>query len=175
MTVSRPLVLLGMMASGKTSIAKWIAKHEGLDMVSLDDKITARAGKPIPEIFRADGEEAFREIESQVLAEALAMTGPVVIDTGGGIVDKEGNRAALKASSTDRCYIRVGTAELVARIKETSSRPMLDGAADLAERVAGISGRRDGLYQEAATYVIEHAPGEDVLGIAQRVLEGLRS
>lgn len=90
----RNVVLIGMPGCGKSAVGRALARRLDKEFVDLDHMITDRAGKPIPEIFAQDGEEAFRVLESQVTWEAGARTG-CVISTGGGVVTRDENYPPL--------------------------------------------------------------------------------
>ena len=92
----RNIILVGFMASGKTSVGRALAYHIGWTLVDADDVIVARAGKPIHRIFAEDGEPAFRELESQVIAELCAAE-QQVIASGGGAFVSERNRDVMLA------------------------------------------------------------------------------
>ena len=95
------IVLVGMPGCGKTTVGRELAKLTGKPLVDLDEEIVRRAGKPIPDIFREEGENAFRDLESQALAETCAKDGQVIA-TGGGAVLRAENRAAMRR--TGRVY-----------------------------------------------------------------------
>ena len=95
------IVLVGMPGCGKTTVGRELAKLTGMPLVDLDEEIVHRAGKPIPEIFAQEGEKAFRDLESRVLAETCAKDGQVIA-TGGGAVLRAENRTALRR--TGRVY-----------------------------------------------------------------------
>ena len=95
------LVLVGMPGSGKTTVGRALARLSGRPLADLDGEIVQRAGKPIPEIFAREGEGAFRDLESQMLAEVCAQGGRIVA-TGGGAVLRPENRAAMRR--TGRVY-----------------------------------------------------------------------
>lgn len=84
------VVLIGMPGSGKTTIGKLLSQKTGHRFVDADEEIVKLAGKSIPEVFSEDGEEAFRNLESRVLAELGKQSG-LIIATGGGCVTKERN------------------------------------------------------------------------------------
>ena len=84
------LVLIGMPGSGKSTIGHSLAKKTGRTFIDADEEIVKRAGIPIPDIFKNDGEEGFRKIETEVL-KALGMRSGLVIATGGGCVTKSEN------------------------------------------------------------------------------------
>ena len=89
------LVLIGMPGSGKTTIARQLASRLHRPFFDADKIVAERAGKSIPEIFSEDGEDAFRVLESEVLAELGKQNG-IVLSTGGGCVTQERNYPLLK-------------------------------------------------------------------------------
>ena len=95
------LVLAGMPGSGKTTVGKALAALSGKPFIDLDAEIVRRAGVPIPEIFARQGEEIFRNLESQVLAEVCGKSGQVIA-TGGGAILRPENRTAMRR--TGRVY-----------------------------------------------------------------------
>ena len=95
------LVLAGMPGSGKTTVGKALAALSGKPFIDLDAEIVRRAGVPIPEIFARQGEEIFRSLESQVLAEVCGKSGQVIA-TGGGAILRPENRTAMRR--TGRVY-----------------------------------------------------------------------
>ncbi|MCH5183071.1 MAG: shikimate kinase [Oscillospiraceae bacterium] len=89
------ILLIGMPGSGKSVVGSRIAKKLQKPFVDTDAEIELRAGKSIPQIFEQDGEEAFRRLETQVLADVTARSG-CVIATGGGVVTRKENHPLLK-------------------------------------------------------------------------------
>ncbi len=89
------IVLVGMPGSGKTAVGKLVAEATGKRFVDTDDEIVNRDGRPIPEIFRQDGEEYFRRVERDVIRDLGNGTG-LVISTGGGCVTVPENRDPLR-------------------------------------------------------------------------------
>ena len=90
----RNIVLIGMPGCGKSAVGRALARRLGKEFLDLDQLIAERAGKPIPEIFAREGEEAFRALESEIVREAGARTG-CVLSTGGGVVTRRENYAPL--------------------------------------------------------------------------------
>jgi shikimate kinase len=94
------IALIGLPASGKTAIGSALARRLGLPFKDLDEQIVAGSGRSIADIFRIDGEEAFRQLESDFLDQATR-GGTVVLSTGGGCVLAPGNRSLLR----ERCTV----------------------------------------------------------------------
>lgn len=138
------LVLVGPMAAGKTSIGRRVARRLGVALIDTDKKITAEHG-PIPEIFAAQGEARFRELERAAVAGAVEAGG--VISLGGGAVTDAETRALLAAHPV--AYLTV-SAEAVADRIRGSKRPLLAGD-DPLERWQRIFDERRGWYEEVAT------------------------
>ena len=139
------IVLVGMPGCGKTTVGQELAALSGRPLVDLDGEIVRRAGRSIPDIFREEGEEAFRGLESQVLAQVCAQSGQIVA-TGGGSVLREDNRSALRR--TGRVYFLRRELDLLPR----DGRP-LSQAGNLAEMYRA----RRPLYQAAADVVIDNS------------------
>lgn len=119
------LVLVGMPGCGKSTVGRALAEQTGRPFIDLDGEIVRRAGRPIPEIFREDGETAFRDLESRVLAEVCGQSGQIIA-TGGGAVLRPENRAAMRRSG--RVYFLRREPEKL----PTQGRP-LSQAGDLRE------------------------------------------
>lgn len=88
------IIFIGMPGCGKSTIGKCLASQLGRNFIDADEEIVKYAGMTIPEIFQTSGEETFRRIETQVLAEIGKQSG-LVIATGGGCVTKEHNYSLL--------------------------------------------------------------------------------
>ena len=89
------IALVGMPASGKSTLGRLAAERLGREFIDTDSEIVARAGMEIPEIFRTKGEEGFRDIESEVLKDVVRRSG-IVVATGGGAILREENVNALR-------------------------------------------------------------------------------
>ena len=151
------LVLVGMPGCGKTTVGQALARLSGKPFVDLDGEIVRRAGKPIPEIFAQDGEAAFRDLESQVLAEVCAGHGQVVA-TGGGAVLREENRRAMRR--TGRVYVLRRALELL----PTDGRP-LSRQGGLEEMYQA----RRPMYSAAADVHVDNSAGvEETAGLIWR-------
>ncbi|HIT93996.1 MAG TPA: AAA family ATPase, partial [Candidatus Faecivivens stercoripullorum] len=95
MNITKNIVLIGLSGSGKTAFSKRLSERYGLPVVDMDSEIVKKAGKSINDIFAEQGEEAFRQMETECARECGKLTG-TIISTGGGVVLREANMLALK-------------------------------------------------------------------------------
>ena len=157
------LILTGFMATGKTAVARAIARRLRWRLIDCDERIVARARMPIPEIFRLHGEARFRAIEHELIAEIAderrrcPQCGnplPAVVATGGGAILDARNFAALS-----RCGVMVCLAarpEVIARRvgPHAASRPLLAaGGKPVRERIAELIETRRVAYARAAVTI----------------------
>ena len=138
------IVLIGMPGCGKSTVGAMLAAQTGKQFVDADAMIVEKAGCSIPEIFASQGEDAFRSLESAVLAELGSKSG-LIIATGGGCVTREGNNAFLHRNGRIFCLHRA--LEALA----TDGRP-LSQKTPLAE----LYRQRKPLYDSFADYHIEN-------------------
>lgn len=148
----RNIYLIGFSGTGKTNSGRHAAALLGWDFFEMDDEIEARTGKKIPEIFAEDGEEKFREIETEVLKEAASRS-KVVVSTGGGVPTREENRKLMAGSGV---VIRLSaTPETISSRLSASAgrrgralRPLLGSEAPV-ERVRALLAEREEAYATA--------------------------
>jgi len=95
---TKNIVLIGMPGSGKTTVGRILAVRTGRPFLDTDDLAADRAGIPVPDFLRQNGEPAFRRLESEILADAASGSGRVLA-TGGGIVTVPENRKLLRRNS----------------------------------------------------------------------------
>ncbi|MGF1633713.1 MAG: shikimate kinase [Phycisphaerae bacterium] len=147
-------ILLGYRGSGKTTTGRILADRLWTDFLDTDAMVVKAAGRSIAEIFEADGEAAFRELEAAAVAEAVQREG-AVIALGGGAVLAEGNRAQLTASGHSRVYLKCDPAELHRRIQAdpatAASRPALTAAGGGLEEITALLAEREPLYRAVKT------------------------
>lgn len=163
--------LVGLRASGKTSLGRLVAERLGLPFVDTDELVVRKAGASIAEIVERDGWEAFRALETEVLREVAGA--PVVAATGGGVVLAEENRDLLRKGgpvfyllATTLCVV-----ERLTRDMDPENRPPLTEL-PLAEEMGRLREERDPLYMAVANFVLRaESPLEDQ---AAEVLEKMR-
>ena len=120
----RPLrvVLVGFMGSGKTSVGRLLARRLGYGFEDMDRRIEERAGRAIAEIFRDDGEEAFREREREE-ALALSRLRDRVVAAGGGAFTRPETRALLQEGALT-VWLRCDLDRILARVPADGARPL---------------------------------------------------
>ena len=144
--LDRPLVLVGLMGSGKSAIGRRIAKKLGLSFADSDQKIVSEAGISITEIFELAGEARFREMEFKAITQ-MVLSKPQIIATGGGAFCFP-QTARLLLTKTLVVWLKAPPETLLARIGNTKSRPLLNNDNPLAT-LAKLNKERAKHYQKA--------------------------
>lgn len=157
-----PVVLVGLMGSGKTTVGRRLAGQLGRPFVDADEAIEERAGRPIAEIFAADGEEAFRDLETKVLAELLARDDAPVIASGGGVVVRKANRDLLsEVDGVLVVWLNASPGFLASRVEQKAQkahRPLLAGEEPPRAVLERLHAERTPLYEEVADLEVHVQP-----------------
>ena len=146
----KPIVLIGMMGSGKTTVGKQLATQLKSSWVDTDQYIENLEKQTISKVFQLKGEAYFRECETKALQQVLQQYD--VISTGGGMILKTKNRELLKNSAIV-IYLETQLSTLVSRL-DTSNRPLLQQD-DLTTKLSALINQRKDLYQECADVTIQ--------------------
>jgi shikimate kinase len=146
------LILIGYRGTGKSVVGRIVAQRLKMDYVGMDARIVERAGISIPEIVERHGWSGFRDLESELAAE-LARQDNLVIDTGGGVIERSENIAALKTSGCI-VWLIASVETIVLRIQDDTQRPALVEGKTFTEEVAEVLGARTAKYQNASQYQI---------------------
>lgn len=147
-------ILVGLMGSGKSSIGRRLAKKLNVELIDLDDYIVEKAGRTIPEIFAEQGEEAFRDMESEALREVIGevLDRPAVIATGGGAILREENRKLLK-DHPPVIWLKASPKFLAGRIDGDSNRPLI-AEGETRKKLKALAEVRYPLYKDCADYTL---------------------
>ncbi|WP_179957010.1 shikimate kinase [Amycolatopsis anabasis] len=159
-------VIVGPPGSGKSTVGRLLAERLGVTFRDTDDDIVARAGKSISDIFTTDGEPAFRALEEETIATALAEHDGVLA-LGGGAVLARGTRERLAGHPV--VFLNVGMSEGVRRVGLSTARPLLSGVNPRATYKELLDARLP-VYREVAAVEVDtdtRTPAEVVAAIAE--------
>ncbi|RKM61095.1 shikimate dehydrogenase [Butyrivibrio sp. CB08] len=170
-TGARNIILEGFMGSGKTTVSEILADKLDLDILDTDKAIEETEGRAITDIFREDGEEAFRNMETELLDTIVSdHWRDMVISLGGGLPVREENRKLL-AEAGKVIYLRTSPEEVYKRIMGDTTRPLLQTEDPLA-RIRELQDARSELYELAADIVID-TDGKEPLEVASEIIDKL--
>lgn len=163
------VVLIGYMASGKSTIGRILAKKLNYDFLDLDDYIEEKENAPISTIFQLHGEIAFRKLETHCLNELLSHTNNIVLSVGGGTPCYGNNmNVILNTANAKSFYLKASVPTLVSRLKnEKSKRPLIahiETEAMLTEFIAKHLFERSQFYGLAEfTVTTDHKSEMDIV------------
>ncbi len=163
------LILIGFMGSGKTTISRMLGKMLNTSVTDLDDEIVRRAGMTIPDIFAQNGEEYFRQLEHDTLADIIK-SDQGILATGGGTPMRPDNLTILKDTSTPVVLLKASAMETLRRIGGDSGRPL---AKSLDEKgIADLQAQRQVNYDACADLTIK-TDGLSPAAIAKEITDFL--
>ncbi len=153
-TGARNIILEGFMGSGKTTVSEILADRLSINLVDTDSAIEITEGRSINDIFKEDGEEAFRDMETGLL-EIIVNDHwrDMVISLGGGLPVRESNRALLKKAGKV-VYLKASPKTVFERLKDDDSRPLLKTANPM-ERIRALQDKRNAIYESVADLVVD--------------------
>jgi shikimate dehydrogenase len=148
------IILEGFMGSGKSTVSELLSEKLELELIDTDEAIEEAEGRKISDIFEKDGEEAFRDMETElmemVVSEHMRET---VISLGGGLPVREKNRELLKKAGKV-VYLRTSPETVYDRLKGDDTRPLLKSDDPLA-RIKELQDKRGMIYEEAADIIVD--------------------
>ncbi len=158
----RPIVLVGMMGAGKTTVGRRLAARLGRHFIDSDEEVERAAGMSIEDMFAEHGEDYFRAGEVRVIARLLKDR-DLVLGTGGGAFMNPDTRALIKSSGVS-VWIKADFELLFQRVQRRSNRPLLK-TANPRETLQGLIDKRYPTYAEAdVTIVSKDVPQDQVAG-----------
>lgn len=164
------IILIGFMGSGKTTVGEQLGRLTNQPVYDLDSAIEKTAQQSIPEIFQQVGEQGFRDLEHQVLADTIHQSG--ILATGGGAPLRPDNQQLISQSGALVVWLRASLSETIERIQQQAGdRPIADSLNP--EGLQKLMQERQPIYQQCADLVIQTdqlTPAE----IAQRILHSKR-
>jgi len=147
------ITLIGYRGTGKSVVGEILSKRLQMKCIGMDARIIEKAGMSIPEIVEKHGWSAFRDMESEAVRE-LADQDNIIIDTGGGVIERAENIKVLNATSC-MIWLKASTKTIVKRIQGDTERPSLTGEKSFTEEVEEVLERRTPIYASAAQYEID--------------------
>ena len=147
------VVLIGFMGSGKSTMGIRLSYQLRYALEDTDRLIEAGAGKSISEIFAQEGEEAFRQMETELLKKLAEKKGQRTYSVGGGTPVSAVNRPLLKKLGTV-VYLRTRPETVYERLKDDTTRPLLQGEDPLG-KIRRLMAEREQAYIETADVVLD--------------------
>ena len=148
---NKNIFLIGFMGSGKSTIARLLAKETGKELIEMDETIEKEAGCSINRIFEAHGEVHFRNLESELVAR-ISNKGGAVVSCGGGAVLREENVVNMRKNGTI-VYLSATPETIYKRVRNSTHRPLLNGNMNL-EYITQLMEKRLPIYEAAADEVV---------------------
>jgi shikimate kinase len=162
------IVLIGYRGAGKSEAGMLLSARLGMPCVVMDSEIVKRAGMSIPEIVEKFGWQKFRDMESNEARE-LSWLDNVIIDTGGGIIERPENVEVLRKNA---CifWLKASVDTIVSRIQGGMERPALTPGKTFMEEVTEVLERRVPMYRSAAHHQID-TDGRTTDQVVERIIE----
>ncbi len=170
-TPPKNLVLIGFMGSGKSTVGRELHSRLGYELVDMDSVIEHREGRPITRIFEENGEDYFRDLETDLLREMAEDGQRKIISTGGGVVGREENRDLLRKLGYV-VWLQAPVDVIHERTSRNRERPLLQ-TEDPLEKITTLLEKRKPWYAETAHLKVDTA-GLDGGELAMGILESAR-
>jgi shikimate kinase len=151
MTTASHLVLVGLMGTGKSTVARVCGLRLQRPVVDTDSELEARTGRSVRDLFTDDVDE-FRRLESAVLADVLGRVDPLVVAAAGGVVLSETNRQLLRSCGARVVWLSALPSTLLERVRGAGHRPLLDD--DPLGTLTAMYQVREPLYREVAHAIV---------------------
>ena len=166
---TRPVVLIGMMGAGKTSVGRALAGLMSVPFFDSDAEIEAAAGRRVADIFSDCGEAKFRRLEKYAIIRLLGGNA-CVLSVGGGAFMDEATRAVIKEKALS-VWLKVDKEILLERVLRTDSRPFLNGE-NPKEKFETLLSEREPVYALADLTVC--CDGVPIIENAQKIMDALQ-
>ena len=167
--VNRHIYLIGFMGCGKTSVSIAMNQLYGKNIVEVDDRIIAKEGRSINQIFAESGENYFRDLETEMLKE-LADEDNINVSCAGRMVLREENRRLMKENGVI-IWLDATPETILDRVKDDDSRPNLKGKKNVKD-IEALKNKRADAYAEAADIKVD-TDGKTIREVAKEIYESV--
>ncbi|ASK86985.1 shikimate kinase 1 [Sphingorhabdus sp. SMR4y] len=165
----RPIVLVGLMGVGKTTVGRRLAKRLGLDFVDADEEIEQAAGLTVEEIFNRFGEDYFRDGERRVIARLMDGERQIIATGGGAFMNPE-TRALIQEKALS-IWLDADLDTLVKRVARRNTRPLLKSG-DPAKILADLAEIRNPVYATAHIHIMGNDSPHEIT--VEKIIEALQ-
>ncbi len=148
--INKPIVLVGMMGSGKSHVGRLLAERLNRSFYDADKILEEEQGRSISDIFSSDGESAFREMEADLI-ERLMKKNDAVISTGGGAVVTPSVLSNIKEQSVS-VWLQTSVDKIIPRVINDKNRPLLQ-CGDPKSKLNALMDVRELLYAQADIHI----------------------
>lgn len=164
------IFLIGYMGTGKSTVAAYMAKQYGMEVLEMDEMIVERENMSISDIFAKYGEEYFRDIETKLLVEIQWQENKVV-SCGGGVVLRKQNVEEMRKGGRI-VLLSAEPATILERVKDDNSRPLLQGNKTV-EFISEMMEKRREKYEGAANIIVQ-TDGKQVADICNEIHDEIK-
>lgn len=147
------IILIGFMGCGKSTVGICLSYKMKCVLEDTDKRIEKEQGKTISQIFEENGENFFRDLETECLKNMIEESSKKIISVGGGLPVREENRRLLQQLGTV-IYLRITPGKVLERLEGDTTRPLLQ-CNNPIEKIENLMNERAPLYEECANYIID--------------------
>jgi shikimate kinase len=165
---AKPIVLIGLMGAGKSTVGRRLAKEIGWDFADSDHEIEASAGCSVSDIFALHGESLFRDLEQRVITRLISGP-PLVLATGGGAWMQPDLRALIQERAIS-VWLRADLEILLERVSRRSHRPLLEQG-DKRAILSKLLAEREPVYAQADLTILSDSGEQET--VVRRILDAL--
>ena len=158
------------MGAGKTSVGRELSRKLRMDFHDLDSEVERNEELSVAEIFKVEGEEGFRQKETEMLAAVSQRISPAVISTGGGVVLRRRNREIMDVSG-EVFYLRADIDTLWNRVRQERGRPLLD-VEDPQDEFRQLFMKRKNIYERSSNVIF--TDDMSISEVADKIIEMLK-